>query len=212
MDTTTSADTASVEEHKSSHNVPSIDVSITTPSPKLDLQVPKSWRIDIKVVLHHTGPITFDKLSFSLLNGEALELDGLDFIDVESGQTAPRNFTCKLFAYPEKPISKFMTLFPEKPQIFEEEITHYKVPAEGPPQEHAVGLPVEADAWESAEGLENGKQYDIKLGKNCAELSWYFEGTAAHTKSEDSWPKAIPLNQVHTPRISVSRSEYVWGY
>lgn len=207
--------TTSGEEHNSSLNIPSIDVSITTSSPKLDLEVHGSLRINTELLLHHTGPITFEWWRSSLFNGKILDDEGLAFVDVESGQRARRESQCMWPGFVDGPPRRYVTLLPEKPYIIEEEILHYKVKAEGPPPEDAVDLPVEANEWEGADGLKNGRQYDIKLGK-CDRLSHYFEGTTEealetlkNTKSIDFKDKTILLNQVSTPRILVSRSG--WG-
>jgi hypothetical protein len=189
----------SAEEHNSSDSIPSIDVSITTSSPKLDLAVPRKgyvFEVNLELTLHHTGPITFVWWNDPLFNGKILLRQGLDFIDVESGRKATRGEELCFFpVFCDGEPRGYRTLSPGKPRVFSDIICY------------------DGYEWERAEGLKDGKQYDIKLG-GCASLSNYFEGTTDEaiesfksTGSIDFEDKTILLNQVNTPRISVSRSD-----
>ena len=189
------------EEHNSSHKIPSIDASITTSSSKLDLTIPNpkdlEFEVTVELTLHHTGPITFVWWLFPLFSGRFLFKGGLDFIDVESGQKATRDEElCFLPDFCEGLPNGYRTLIPEEPKQFSDIISW----------DDDYG-------WEFAEGLKDGRQYDIKLG-GCDKLSLYFEGTTdeaissfRNTKSIDFTKETILLNQVGTPRISVSRSD-----
>lgn len=202
------------EEHNSPLNVPSVDVSITTSSPELNLEANEDLKIYVELTLHHTGPITFAWWGSSLFNGKLIYDDGLAFIDVESGKRAERDEEFMFPVFGDGELWAYRTLHPEKPYIIEEEIGPDEVKVYGPPTKDAVDHPVKIKEWLGGlDGLKNGKQYDIKLG-NCGRLSHYFEGTTEeavesfnNTKSIDFKDKTIVLNQVNTPRISVSRSD-----
>lgn len=200
--------------------MPSIDVSITASSSKLDLTVPTHFIIKVELLLRHTGPITISTSDWTLFTSGILCDGGLAFVDMADGQEAKREMIdmCYLDAYfsvnkdsthkycttlhPGQKIVLSGRIYPSWPERYR------TIPvASGPVTEPLV--------WYGADGLQDGKQYEIKLSSGCR-LTGYADGSIDELLELLNsmgfeglgWKwENVPLNLVKTAQFSVSRPD-----
>lgn len=164
---------------------PSIDISISTSAPVLDLASRDPFIIELTLELHYKHPITFRNGDSNLFGGKILYNGGLSFTDTTTRKPAPRGDIdiCNLVETEARltanTLSSFTTLQPKQPYTITAIMEPMKVDANSAWIFHGVAPKKDEPEewiWPTAEGLEDDKEYGIGvaepyLAERCSEGS-----------------------------------------